>query len=521
MKKLPLIIIILWFFAINNAFSQTIRQDSLDAYIGQLMEELELPGLSISIVHKGSTIYSKGFGTREFGKNLPVDNHTLFGIGSISKSFVALTIGILVDEGKLDWDDRVIDYLPYFELYDPYVTAHFTIRDLMTHRSGLHSVSGGTLLISTDFSREQVIKGLKHLKPVSGFRDAPAYQNVMWVVASEIVKVVSGMTWEEFLQKRVFDKLGMTHTTSNVADREASKNLAKPHILDDNFQIVQIEQEKSDNAMPAGFIFSSADEMAIYMKLLLNEGVIGKDTIISKTSLAEIFKPQNHFPSYPAPFHNEFTSYGFGWFLTPKHGHKIIEHSGGIDGATANLMMVEDLDFGVVVMTNAAELAPYVVTHKVLFDFLHDEDYNSKDFLLGLRNQWLEQRKQAKIDTEQSRIEGTKPSLDMPLYAGTYHDKMYGDILINASSEGSLEISFPHSHHLHGKLKHWHYDTFLIDWDDIRVPDGFLTFNFNAERDILGFRIDQNNLRCRFWRIGNKEKTKLIIPMCMSIGALC
>lgn len=488
------LIIILWFISINISFSQIIHNDSLDVFIDQLMEEFELPGLSISIVHKGYTIYSKGFGTREFGKNSPVDNHTLFGIGSISKSFVATTMGILVDEGKLNWDDRVVDYLPYFELYDPYVTENFTIRDLLTHRSGLNNVSGGTLLISTDFSRQEIIKGLKHLKPISGFRDAPAYQNVMWIVASEIVKIVSGVAWEEFLQKRVFDKLEMNNTTAKVADREASANLAKPHILNDNFQRVQIEQEKADNSMPAGFIFSSANEMASYMKLLLNKGVIGQDTIISIKTLEEIFKPQNHYQALPEPFQNEFTSYGFGWWLTPKNGHKIIEHSGGIDGATANLMMVEDLDFGVIVLSNASELAPFVLTHKVLYDFLNNEDYNSKDFILGLRNRRIEQKQQAKKDFEKSRIKDTKPSLYLKSYAGNYHDKMYGDIFINAEGEDSLEISFPQSHLFKGKLKHWHYDTFLIDWNDIRVPDGFLTFNFNAKHEILGFRIDQENL---------------------------
>lgn len=477
----------------NKSFSQNIQGDALDAFIVQLIDDYELPGLSISVVHKGSTIYSKGFGTREFGKNSPVDEHTLFGIGSITKSFVALTMGILVDEEKLGWDDRVVDYLPYFELYDPYVTENFTIRDLLSHRSGLKHVSGGTLLIGTDFSREEIIRGLKHLKPVSGFRDAPAYQNVTFVVASEIVKVVSGMTWEGFLQKRVFDKLEMNRTTAKAADREASANLAKPHILDDNFQRVQIEQEKNDNAMPAGFIFSSADEMGSYMKLLLNKGKIGQDTIISEKTLKEIFKPQHHHPQ-PAPFHNEFTSYGFGWWLTPQNGHKIIEHAGGIDGATANLMMVEDLDFGVVVLSNAFEFAPSALTHKVMSDFLNDKTFDTKEVLLKLRKKGLERKKQAKDEFENSRIKDTKPSLSLKSYAGNYYDKMYGDIFIYAENEDSLEISFPHSYLLKGKLKHWHYDTFLIDWNDIRIPNGFLTFNFNAEREILGFRIDQKNL---------------------------
>ncbi|MEX2362220.1 MAG: serine hydrolase domain-containing protein [Balneolaceae bacterium] len=205
------IIGLLW---VSNSFAQNIRVDSIEAQIHQIMKDFDIPGLSIGIVRNDSIIHSKGYGNLEINNERRVNENTIFGIGSISKSFTALTLGILVDEGKIDWDDKVKDYLPYFELYAPYVTDNFTIRDLLTHRSGLKGVSGGTLWYHSDYSRTEIIKKLKYLEPVSGFREKPAYQNVMFVVASEIVKEISGMTWDNFLKSRVFDKLKMTQSTS-------------------------------------------------------------------------------------------------------------------------------------------------------------------------------------------------------------------------------------------------------------------------------------------------------------------
>ena len=209
--------IIIGLFLFSNTFSQQIQIDSLDLLIHQVIKDYEIPGLSIGIVRNDSIIFSKGYGSLEINKERKVDENTTFGIGSISKSFTALTIGILVDEGKIDWDDKVKDYLPYFELYAPYVTDNFTIRDLLTHRSGLKDVSGGTLWYHSDYSREEIIKRLKYLEPVSGYREKPAYQNVMYVVASEIVKTVSGTSWDSFLKTRVFDKLKMNKLLVGLA----------------------------------------------------------------------------------------------------------------------------------------------------------------------------------------------------------------------------------------------------------------------------------------------------------------
>ena len=477
----------------SNSFSQQIQLDSLDLQISQLIKDFDIPGLSIGIVRNDSIIFTKGYGNLEIHKERKVDENTIFGIGSISKSFTALTLGILVDEGKINWDDKVKAYLPYFELYAPYVTDNFTIRDLLTHRSGLKDVSGGTLWYHSDYSREEIIKRLKYLEPVSGFRDKPAYQNVMYVVASEIVKKVSGMSWDNFLKTRVFDELKMNNSTSLSTERESNSNLAQPHIWDEEFKKISIIQEKGDNLAPGGFIYSSAVEMSSYMRLMLNNGVIDNDTIISPKIIKEIFKPQIIYAD-GGIFKNEFSSYGFGWWLTPVNGHKVIEHSGGIDGMSAQLVMIKDMNLGFVILTNASKEPSTFVLRALLLNELLDE--NLPDNFYSKVKDWRENHIKEKRESLKniSRSLNTNPSLAIKDYSGKYTDKMYGAILINNIKEGDLEISFSHTEVFKGKLEHWHFDTFKIDWYDIRVPDGFLTFNFNSKREILGFSIDQENL---------------------------
>jgi CubicO group peptidase (beta-lactamase class C family) len=493
MKNKILFLVLSCFITLNHSSAQNIQVDSLDTFINQLIKDFDVPGLSIGIVKDNSVIYSKGFGTKKIKTDNAVNKNTLFAIGSITKSFTALSLGILVDEGKINWDDKVVNYLPYFEMYDPYVTANFTIRDLLTHRSGLKDVSGGTLWYHSDLSRKDIIKNFKHLEPVSGFRDKPAYQNIMYMAAGEIVRKVAGKEWDSFLKERVFNKLEMSNSTSISSVRESSKNLAQPHIWNENYDKVSIKQEKMDNLAAAGSIYSSANEMNNYMRLLLNDGVFEQNTIVSKEVLNEIFTPQTLYPIRNPPFGNEFSSYGFGWWLTPIDGHKVIEHSGGVDGMSANLFMVKDLNIGVVILTNEAEdPATFLLSAKIMQMIFNDESFDLYDRIKSNRDIRLEGDKNTPV--EKKKIKDTKPSLATELYAGVYRDEMYGKINIKQLNEKELEIEFSHSPIFKGKLKHWHFDTYQIDWQDIRVPNGYLTFNFNSDREIIGFEIDQDNL---------------------------
>ncbi|QES89226.1 serine hydrolase [Rhizosphaericola mali] len=490
MKKIVLLFLI---FVQFKAYSQSAKINfaELDLYAQELMKEFNVPGMAYAVVRNDSIVYAKGFGVREFNKKATVDAETASGIGSISKSFTALTLGILVGQGKLNWDDKVRKYLPDFELYDPYVSENFTIRDLLTHRSGLKQVSGGMLLAHSDLSREEIVKQLKYLKPVSGFRDKPAYQNVMYLVASEIVKVVSGMSWDEFLKQNVFEKLDMKSSSSLFTQREATINRAHPHVSNSKGELQEIVHEKGNNVAPLGFVFSSVNDMGNYMRMLLNDGKFEGKEIIAKSALDEIFTPQIHFPVFP--IHNEFTSYGFGWWLTPAKGHKIIDHSGGLDGMTANLVMIKDLNIGIIATCNTDNSAPLLLTWKLLEQVINDSSYNVHDRILNSFKKRNTKKQEYWSKMENLRVKNTKPSFDLNVYAGTYHDNLIGDIYVKQNNN-NLEIIFPNNDIFHGKLSHWQYDTFLVDWNDIRIPNGFITFNSNINREITGITIEEQNL---------------------------
>ncbi|MBT32389.1 MAG: hypothetical protein CMO01_22225 [Thalassobius sp.] len=478
-----------------ESFGQFTVNDSLDQYIEQLVIELEAPGFGISIVQDGKVIYSKGFGTRTLDKNEPVDANTLFAIGSISKSFTPIAIAMLIDEGKLSWDDKVIKHIPYFQLYDPYVTNSITIRDLLTHRSGLKWTSGGTLWYHSDLDREEIIRRMKFLEPESEFRYTPAYQNIMFIVASKVVEAVIDDTWDNFIRERIFKPLGMNNTVISEAERKLSKNIASPHIKDQDLNKIAIEQEKLDNIAPAGSFYSSANDMAKYMQFILNNGVVDNDTLVSPSSFNEILKPQIHFPIMGEPLHNEFTSYGFGWFLTPKNGDKIVEHSGGVDGMGANLVLVKNRNFGITVLSNASYTTiSYALSYQILGEYLNDKEYlNFGVFAKEYFSQLDDITKNDRAELEKSKVNNTQASLSLNEYTGIYTDKMYGDISIGMDGT-NLKIAFSHTPLFTGKLSHWHYDTFEIDWFDPRVPNGFITFSFDSKGNVSGFELDQSNL---------------------------
>jgi len=493
----------------HTANGQTKAIDSLDQYIVKQMEHFESVGLGIAVVQDGEIQYSKGFGTRTLHNDEQVNNNTLFGIGSISKSFTPVALAMLVDEGKLDWDDKVIQYLPYFQLYDPYVTNAFTIRDLLTHRSGLKGVSGGTLWYHSDLSREEIVKQLRHLKPESGFREKPAYQNTMFIVASKVVEAVIDGSWDDFIRNRIFKPLQMQNTVITQAERQQSNNISKPHIKDKDFNILAIEQEKLDNMAPAGSFYASANDMARYMKFILNDGVVGTDTLVRPETFKEILKPQFHYKTSREPLHNEFTSYGFGWWLTPKNGNKIIDHSGGIDGMSANCIMVKNKNFGVIVLSNSS--ASWIATalmYDVVGKYLGDSDYTDfTNLLKEFAPQWDAISAERRIEAKGINIKGTKPSLTIDAYAGAFNDVMYGDINIVVKGD-ALQLSFSHTPLFTGILKHWHYDTYEIIWEDPRMPSGFINFEFDTKRKVIGFKIDQPDLLdVDFTELNIKKKT--------------
>ncbi len=458
-----------------------------------------VPGLAVSVVKDGKVVLAKGYGVRKVGGAEPIDAHTLFSIGSISKSFAAMGLGMLVEEGKLSWDDPVTQYLPYFQLYDPYVTREFTVRDLLVHRSGLPEVCGGLLWYGSDYSREEVIQRLRHLQPVTSFRSTFAYQNVTYMVAGEVIRAVTGKSWEDFTRERIFTPLGMKESSSLFRELKGAKNLALPHVRIDG-KPVAIAYRDSDALGPGGSIVSSVHDMARYMQLLLDEGTWEGKKLYGQKVATELFTPQMLVPIRPSghpelkALNATYSSYGFGWFLRDYRGRRLVWHTGGMDGMTAVVMLVPEEKLGITVLSHQDGGIPTALAYQLLDASLGAPKKDWAGLVLKFREEREQKAKEAEAKLVAARVPGTKPSLELGRHAGTYRDRMYGDLSLTEES-GKLVLRFSHSPAFTADLEHWHHDTFRLHWrDPMGFPKGFLTFALDAKGHIKGFDFDQPSL---------------------------
>src|SRR5271166_4641447 len=363
-------------FVLANAVAGPAQQvpADLDVYVAQAMKTFDVPGLSIAIVKGGNVILLKGYGVRKLGDPTPVDENTLFGIGSNTKAFTAAAIATLVDQGKLDWDDPVYERLKGFEMYDPYVSKEMRIRDLLCHRSGL-GLGEGDLMFwpHTTFTRDEVVYRLRFLKPATSFRTAYAYNNLMFVTAGQVVAGVSGKSWDDYLREKIFSPLGMKNTNTSASAFKEGDNWAAPHSkVEGKLQANTIEN--LDNAGPAGSINSSVTDMSKWVLLQLNRGKIpGTETrVFSEKASQDMWAQQMIVPIRPAPeelknLQSHFSGYGMGWALRDYKGRKLVSHSGGVAGFVTRVMLVPEENLGVVILTNAEE---DVAFESVLFHIL-------------------------------------------------------------------------------------------------------------------------------------------------------
>jgi CubicO group peptidase (beta-lactamase class C family) len=405
---------------------------------------------------------------------------------------------MLVDEGKLKWDDRVRDYLPWFELYDPYVSDNFTIRDLLTHRSGLKTFSGDLLWYGSDLSREEVVRNAKYLEPTFDFRAGWGYSNIMFICAGLVIEEVSGMSWDEFIKVRIFDPLHMDRTVTSTLALEGIENVSAPH---NDFEdgLVTIEWVNWDNIAPAGGIISSANDVSEWLIFQMNKGVTPDgDTLINSRRFPEMWAlinaqsvsswSEENWPS------THFKGYGLGWALFDYHGKKIIGHGGGYDGFISNTTFVPEAGLGMVFLTNKNSSLYYPLKYKTL-DVLLDADVEtdwSKDFLV-MMDQRDENQENARIKAEEERLKDTKPTLPIVAYLGTYNCEMYGDAKVYMDGDQMMLDMVPTDIYI-GKLSHWQYNTWRIDLLDVpSLPYGLVTFTIDYEGKVTEMEIDIPN----------------------------
>ncbi|HSF18076.1 MAG TPA: serine hydrolase [Vicinamibacteria bacterium] len=477
---------------LHSAPLQALPPD-LDRYIEDVRKEWGVVGLAVAVVKDGKVVYARGFGERELSSGERVDENTLFAIGSNSKAFTAAAMGILVDEKKVGWDDRVTEHLSWFELYDPYVTREITVRDLLSHRSGLGR-RGDANWYATDFDRREVLRRIRFLPPNSSFRSEAGYQNTMFLAAGGVVESVSGESWDDFVSSRLFRPLGMTRSRTSVRELEGMTNVAHPHERIDA-KVVPVPHRNIDNVAPAGSILSSVSDMTRWMLLMLGEGELDGHRVISQESAAELFKPNI---IYPLPVESKelfpsthFSTYGLGWGLRDYRGRFIATHTGGIDGMLSQVLLAPEEELGIVVLTNTSptgSLAHASVTYHILDGFLaagEETDWRARFRELGARQDELREERESK--RVESRVSGTTPSLGLDRYAGTYEDEMYGEILVSLE-DGHLVVRRHRA--WVGDLEHWHYDTFLVRWRDRVMGETRVTFRLSLEGKVSSLEVE-------------------------------
>ena len=459
---------------------------SVDEYAEKVQKDWNVPGMAIAIVKDDKVIFAKGYGVRELGRPEKVDENTLFAIASNSKAFTTAALAILVDEKKIAWDDKVTKYLPEFQMPDAYVTRELTIRDLVSHRSGLGTFSGDLLWYESNFSADEILRRVRFLKPVHSFRAAYGYQNLMFIAAGRIVEKVSGKSWSDFVRERILTPLGMNDTTTSVRDFKPGANVAKPHNESNGGKLRVLHHGNVDSAAAAAGLNSSAADVAKWLRLQLERGKFEGKQIFSPQQSWQMWQQYLAIPisESSARFNptRHFYGYGLGWFLNDYHGRKVVSHGGGLDGMISQTAMMPEENLGLVVLTNSETPVNTIMQNKILEVFLSvpPRDWSAELLERTKQGKTAEAEEEKKVLA--ARVTNTKPSLSLSNYAGNYRSDL-GDAVI-AEENGKLVLRFPHAPNLTADLSHWHYDTFEIRWRP--------TTAYNFPRGWVTFTIDQN-----------------------------
>jgi CubicO group peptidase (beta-lactamase class C family) len=460
-----------------------------DQYLQEALTTLKGVGLAIAIVKDDSVVYAKGFGVKKQGDPAPVTPRTVFAVGSTTKAFTTAALGMLVDEGRFGWDTRATDLLRGFEVHDPAVTRELTVRDLVTHRSGLSR--GDRLWMGSYFSRAEVIRRVRFLKPSWGVRTTFGYQNIMYLAAGEIIPATTRMSWDSFLHTRIFQPLGMTSTSTTTRGLERAVDVATPHATIDG-QLVPIEYRRIDNIGPAGSINSNVLDMAQWIRFHLNGGSVRGVPLLAPATHREMFttqmwlRPEGELALlYPGA---NFLGYGLGWFLYDYAGRKAVEHSGGIDGMITELIMIPSERLGVITLSNAGNsLVAFFAARAAINRYLGVKD---DPVAQGLPIVQMIEQAAAKAEDSitRARVAGKGPSSALEGYTGIYDNPMYGPARVTLAN-GQLVVG------IDGQdgpldLAHWHYDTFRGAWRDKRLGKAFVTFRTSVAGRVEGLTVD-------------------------------
>jgi CubicO group peptidase (beta-lactamase class C family) len=472
----------------------------LDARVEAVIAEYGVPGMAVTIVEHGDVVHAKGYGVRRLGAPERVDADTIFPTGSTGKAVTAAALAILVDEGRIGWDDKVIDHMPDFRMYDPWVTREITIRDLLVHRSGLGLGAGDLLFVPrTSRSRADVVHALRNIAPATSFRSGYAYDNILYVVAGQLIEEVTGQSWEVFVRDRVFKPAGMTVSTTEESARFSTENRAQPHARVDGafrgvgaLSVLNEREGLGATAAPAGGISSSANDFGRWLQIQLGHGALpgdGGGRLYSEEVAQEMWTPQQLEPiqGYPgelAATTPQFSAYAFGWSVTDYRGVKLLEHGGAVFGVQTLVVLIPDRDVGFSMQINSED---GLVLKGLMYELLdHYLDAPKKDWVAAFAD-FVKGRREGALAALAAAGEAahvpTRPSLPLAGYVGDYRDAWYGPIAIRLDGR-RLRLDFRQSPNMVGTLTPWRFDTFRVDWDDRAIEPAFVTFALDADGNV-------------------------------------
>jgi CubicO group peptidase (beta-lactamase class C family) len=485
LTRLATALCVLFSFGAATA-QQPLTAERVQALVDAAAAAFPVQGMALAVIQDGEVLVETAIGEAEQGRAMTPT--TLCNIASCSKAFTAAAVALLVEDGVVAWNDKVVEHLPEFRLSDPWITANMTIRDLLCHRCGLKTFAGDLLWYGTEYEDDEVIRRMAKLPITQNFREQFGYQNLMYLCAGKVVERKTGKSWSAFVQERLLGPLGMAASRPAVQDLPDGAEVALPHIDGQ-----PIAGHPFVACKPAASMYSSVHDLTRWLRMLLAGGRWQGGQLLQQQSLAEMWRPQTHLArAGTGPGVEDFESYGLGWFLTVDRGNKVVEHDGGMPGFLSKVSLVPVKKFGFAVLNNGNDGVLNEAIKRAIYAELAGGDGVAVIERIGEIKKRIDARQTAEVAAREARRrKGTAPSHELAAYVGSYRDEIYGNATITRTEAGALHVVLePASKRLHGTMSHWHDDTFRVDFPDRFLPFALVRFELDSNSAVVAFHID-------------------------------